>query len=425
MSQQFIPYTPFNVKRLSEAPAPDFIPKVNLPAENDIMSTNMSNSSIHTITAVAHGGYGICRIDGQVCFVPYALPGDSVRVRIVRRTKGVLWGQIEQICEPSPDRIEPPCGCFGACGGCTWLHFAYPAQAQWKQRIVRDSLERIARVEADIARADDPARRLNYRTRAEFHLQNGRMGFYALNTHSLVDIENCLLCHDNLNAALRQLRPLSLKETEIEITVNPEGPDVMVWTQRPRRGLEKHFSAVDWPGKYGARAQFVFDGIPIVNGTFSQSSLLLNRVLKRVVRERVGTPERLLDLYCGNGNFSLDMPESTRVVGLDHSGAAVDAAARVRPDSYRVADEETFAQTLAEPWDTIVLDPPRTGAKAIMERLARADAQTIVYVSCDPATLARDLKTLLAHGWNLRSSTAVDIFPNTPHIETVCQLQRR
>ena len=117
--------------------------------------------------------------------------------------------------------------------------------------------------------------------------------------------------------------------------------------------------------------------------------MILNRVLKRVVRERVGTPERLLDLYCGNGNFSLDMPESTRVVGLDHSGAAVDAAARVRPDSYRVADEETFAQTLAEPWDTIVLDPPRTGAKAIMERLARADAQTIVYVSCDPATLAR------------------------------------
>ncbi len=384
----------------------------------------MPNKSAHTITAVANGGHGICRIEGQVCFVPYALPGDVVTVTITRKTKGVLWGKIDQLIEPGPDRTTPSCTCFEKCGGCAWLHFAYPAQMEWKQRIVRDCLERMAGIEADIGWAEDASLRVGYRTRAEFHLDKGRVGFYEPSSHNIVDIERCPLCHENLNAALQRLRTLKPRDTAIEIVVNPEGPEVMLWTQHPQPKLEPHFTAVNWPSRRKFPSQFMFDGTPIVNGAFSQSSLLLNRVLKNVVHTALGTPASLLDLYCGNGNFSLTLPESTSVLGLDHAAPAVHAASQLRPKAYRVGDERTFMEALAQDWDAIVLDPPRLGAKPIAEALGKAKTNKIVYVSCDPATLARDLKVIAAQGWTVNKVTAVDIFPNTPHIETVCCLTR-
>ena len=124
-------------------------------------------ATIVPITGVAHGGHGVSRIDGQVCFVPYALPGDTVEVRVVRQARGVLWGAIDKLVEPSPHRCAPCCPYFGACGGCMWLHFAYPGQAEWKQRIVKDALERIAGVTADVVWVEDEILRLGYRTRAE------------------------------------------------------------------------------------------------------------------------------------------------------------------------------------------------------------------------------------------------------------------
>jgi 23S rRNA (uracil1939-C5)-methyltransferase len=167
----------------------------------------------------------------------------------------------------------------------------------------------------------------------------------------------------------------------------------------------------------------MFDGAPIVNGAFSQSSLLLNRLLVGLVKDTLGPVDSLLDLYCGNGNFSLQT-KAKSVLGLDHDRFATNAANAIGRGTYRAADETAFCQALRQPWDAVVLDPPRTGAKAIINALAECQAQTIVYVSCDPATLARDLKTLTATGWQLLSTTAVDIFPNTPHIETVCQIKR-
>jgi len=380
--------------------------------------------TIARITALAHGGHGIARIDGQVCFIPYALPGDEVAVRIVRRSKGVLWGAIDRIVTPSPDRIDPGCGVYGRCGACTWLHFAYPAQAEWKTRIVRETLERIARVSTDVAWADDPDRRLHYRTRAEFHGDGTGFGFYAGGSHDVVDVIACPLCHPKLNAALATLRELRVRGS-VEVTINPEGNDVLVWSKKRIPPVERAFERSQWPGAPGKRASFVFDGIPVVNGTFSQSSLLLNRVLLRVVRDAAGHGERVLDLYCGNGNLSLGLEGDRRITGLDRNRAAVDAARETGRGDYRAGNENDFLAAInAEPWDVILLDPPRTGAKAIVPSLAQCKAQRIVYVSCDPATLARDIKTLSAANWHVRSATAVDLFPNTAHVETVCTLER-
>ncbi len=371
------------------------------------------------IERVVPGGDGLGRVGGEVCLVPYALPGDRLRLADVVRLGGVLRGRIEDVLDASPGRVATSCPVFGRCGGCTWLHFAYPAQAEAKRAIVADCFRRIAGHEADVAWAEDASLRLGYRTRATFHATAGRYGFYEAKSHRVADIEQCPLCHPKLNKALAQIRAARL-EGEFDVSINPDGDDILLWTRDPVPGLRDVFPQSNDSRTRGARHQFLFDGVPIVCGGFSQASLYLNRVLRDRVRAAVGQPISVLDLYCGSGNFSIDLGKSVNVLGLDHHAPSIAAAQALGAGEYAVGDEAGFVRAMARaPWDTIVLDPPRQGAKAIIPALARSGARRIVYVSCDPATLARDAKPLFATGWSLCSLTAVDMFPNTAHVECV------
>jgi len=377
-----------------------------------------------TITALAHGGDGIGRVKGQVCFVPYGLPGDHLSVRVTRRANRAMWGEIVDIIEASPDRCAAECHVFGECGGCSWLHFTYPAQAEWKRRIVCELLQRLGGIEADPEWIEDASLRLGYRTRAEFHGDGAALGFYGRRSHAIVDITRCPLCHDRLNAALALLRETAVKGS-VTVTVNPEGEETLVWTRFLRRNLRDRFPLANTPQEDRPRSRFIFDGVPIVNGTFSQSSLLINRSLVKTVHAFVGKPTSLLDLYCGNGNLSATLPQRTRVTGVDQNRMAVQAAREARNAEYRAGDEAVMRKIIQEDdWECILLDPPREGAKTVAPAIAATKARAVVYVSCDPATLARDLKTICGGGWRLVRSAVIDMFPNTPHIETVCRLER-
>jgi len=283
---------------------------------------------------------------------------------------------------------------------------------------------RIAGLEVAVDCVCDENLCLGYRTRAEFHGDGTRLGFYALRSRRVVDVAQCPLCHVRLNAALERLRATT-REGAIELMVNPEGTDTLAWTMRPNPKLRTAFPLANSLYGRGRRSSFLFDGTPIVNGTFTQSSLLLNRLLRQTVCQVVGTPSSLLDLYCGNGNLSLSFADSARVLGLDHNRAAVRAAEAIGAGTYRVGDESAFRKALhTETWAVVLLDPPRTGAKGILDALVACEAQHIVYVSCDPATLARDAKRLAEHGWRVARLRVVDLFPNTAHIESVCQFER-
>ncbi len=370
------------------------------------------------ITNLAHGGYGVGRIDGQVWFVPYGLPGDTVQVEETRRARGIVWGRIQEVPTPSPHRVQQPCPVFGTCGACTWLHFAYPAQLEWKQRIALDTLKRLGGVEPKEAVAvEDPELRLGYRTRSEFQGDGWKRGYYAEGSHDIVDIAACPLCHPKLNEVLAKLRESSVLGP-VEITVNPDGDEVLVWTAKPNRRLAKAFASAQSFESEEDRHRFVFDGVPIVNGTFSQSSLLLNRALRSVVHEALQGAASVLDLYCGAANFSHALEAD--VVGIDHNRAGIQAAQSLGRHDYRLGKEGEFVRAIEEkPWDAILLDPPRTGAIDIMQALAESNAAQIVYVSCDPATLARDAKALIKTGWHMKRATIVDMFPHTAHIESV------
>lgn len=375
------------------------------------------------ITSLAHGGYGVGRIDRQVWFVPYGLPGDILQVSEARRSHGIVWGKIEEIPGPSPHRVQHTCPVFGSCGACTWLHFAYPAQLEWKQRIVLDTLKRLGGVEPRESTAiEDPELRLGYRTRAEFQGDGWKRGFYAEGSHDVIDVTMCPLCHPKLNAALTQVREANVTGP-VEITVNPEGDDVLIWTAKPNRRLLKALPSAQSFESSEDRRQFQFDGVPIINGAFSQSSLLLNRTLRSIIHETLAGAENVLDLYCGSGNLSLALDAD--VIGIDRNRAGIAAAQALQRHDYRDGDDgDIICAVEAKPWGAILLDPPRTGAIAIMQALAESGAARIVYTSCDPATLARDAKVLIKGGWIMTRATVVDMFPNTAHIETVGVFER-
>ena len=379
------------------------------------------------ITTVAHGGDGIGRIDEQVCFVPYALPGDTVSVSITRKTKNALWAKIEKIVSPSPDRTQTSCPVYGECGACSWLHYKYPAQAQAKKKLVTEALARVAGIETDVKWVEDSDLRLGYRTRAEFHGDGEKLGFHRRGSHEIVDIRQCPLCHPKLNEALTKLREVGVKGG-VTVTVNPEaddGEEVLVWSKFSKRKLKQYFPLAQTPKTEGGRMHFAYAGIPVVNGTFAQSSLLLNRLLIKETHAALGTPVSVLDLYCGSGNLSLTLPKTIEVIGMDHNKYGVKAADLKRKGAYLVGGEVKMKKLIAKgEVDTILLDPPRAGAKALVPALADSNVRAIVYVSCDPPSLARDLKILTQANWKLTQCTALDLFPNTPHVETVCRLER-
>lgn len=378
-----------------------------------------------TITDLAHGGFGIARVKGQVCFIPYALPGDQISIKVTRTMRGYIWGSIETILTPSPARlVSAPCPVFGRCGGCSWLHFSYPDQAKWKQHIVAECFRRITGISVEPEWTEDESLRLGYRTRAEFHCDATNWGFYERQSHRVIPITSCPLCHPAVNSALNKIKSISTLNS-VEVTANPDTGDVLVWSKQPCRELEAMFPSFDYPNSNKPRASFSYDGAVIVNGTFSQSSLLLNRLLVRVVRNLVGSPDNLLDLYCGNGNLSLAYASSIPVVGLDHNEEAIQSVPSRALGDYRVASEEKFQAALQEKtWDVVLLDPPRKGAKTLMPALASCKTGAIVYVSCDPATLARDAQILLQNGWKISQVNVVDMFPHTHHIETVARFVR-
>jgi 23S rRNA (uracil1939-C5)-methyltransferase len=378
-----------------------------------------------TIDSVAHGGDGVGRVEGQVCFVPFALPGETVRVEITRKAKNLLRAKLLEVIEASPHRVKPACNHHGRCGACLWGHFGYPGQAEWKQRIVGEALARIAGVETDVAWVENADLRHGYRTRAEFHGDGKGFGFFAVGTHDVVDLQMHPSCCDSLNNNLQKLRELKPKGG-VTVTVNPEGEEVLVWTKFARRSIKQRFPRANSAKEDTVgRSYFLFDGAPIVNGCFSQSSLPLNRLLVKAAQAAMGKPVSVLDCYCGNGNLSIALPERCEVVGMDHNRDATRAARKISERDYRKGDEEKMRALIGkDQWDVILLDPPRTGAKELMPALAASHARALVYVSCDPATLARDVKTLAAEGWKLTQCTAIDMFPNTPHVETVARLER-
>ena len=432
---------------------------------------------VATIDRLAFGGNGVCRIDGMVCFVPFSCPGDEVALRITSRKKSYCTASIAEIMTSSAARTAPECAIFGRCGGCHWQHISYPAQLEQKRTILAETLWRGARVPADLIEDVVPADvTYGYRKRLQFkvavHHGKTAIGFYRQGTHHVEDAAGgCPIAAPIINQTLHRFRGV-LKgypgiEAVTQLTVDAGDSGVIVFIHQsgncsrkskdylrstaedlwPCTGLfvrtdlhdsgEKIWgeSAISYRMNQADPAQKPLE-LMYPPGGFAQVHQRQNAVMLAVIRrlaEFVPT-EHLLDLYCGNGNFSLPLAaEVASVVGIEGNAASVLAAERNR-DINRVANVSFFcddaasgvARLLAQghTFDTVLLDPPRAGADDVVAGIALLQPGKIIYVSCDPSTLARDCGLLSGCGYRVVTTVPVDMFPQTFHIESVTLLCR-
>ncbi len=399
------------------------------------------------LEGIAHGGESLGRHEGKVVFVPYAIPGETVRARIVTEKRSWARAALVEVLEPSPDRVEPPCPYFGPdrCGGCQWQHIAYERQLTLKQEVVIDQLRRIGKM------ADPPVRPtlavgapFGYRNHMQFTVApDGRLGLLKADSRHVIPVDACLLLHPSLADVYDALELAweGLRRVVLRCGVNTGERMVIFETdeeEMPELEVDIPISIVlHRKGK----APFPLVGLPYIHevvagkrfrvssDSFFQVNTAGAEALVRLVREFLAPKghETLLDLYCGVGLFGFSLAEEVGlVVGIDASESAMEDAAFNAQElglenvALHEGPVEEVLEALWEPADLAVMDPPRAGAgKTVCEHLRRLRVRRLAYVSCDPATFARDATYLTALGYRLRVVQPVDMFPQTYHVETV------
>lgn len=375
------------------------------------------------IERILPGGYGLAHAEGKTVFVSLAAPGDRLRVRVERQQGNVLFASIEEILSASPVRIEPPCPYFGRCGGCDFQQLAYEDQLAAKAEIIRDCLQRIARLDAvpEIVVTASP-RDWRYRMRAMWQIdQNERtIGYYERGSRRVCDVVDCAVLMPELQETLERVRatewhefPSDLKHLEVVagengVSLAPE------FAEFETRELE--LAIGDERYSYNAEAFFQIN------------PALLAPLIEFALADVSG--DSAIDLYCGVGLFTLPLARRFKqVIGVESNANATRFAkrnvARARLENARVITAgvaEWFRGRTLHP-DFLLLDPPRAGAESsVIKGILDFRAPRVTYVSCDPATLARDLKKLIAGGYAIEALRAFDLFPQTHHVETVVRL---
>ena len=404
----------------------------------------------------AAGGRMIARVEGQVVLVADAIPGERVQARVERIGKGVVYAQTLAVEERSADRRDPfpdP-----LCGGCLYSHIAYPRQLELKAQVIADAFKRIGHLElpaaVNVARSPEQG----YRMRARFHVRGHRLGFFRENSHEVCDARTTrqLLPEtadtlDQLMAAMRSLGVESVREIELSENVDATERAVFLDSGLPigEAGLARMADTGGLTGLGSAWGAFgsphVSDSLPLAGGhitlrrhvqAFFQGNRFLLGALASHVAAQLPEGSSVLDLYAGVGLFSIAAAAARRatVVAVEGDLFAADdlqanAAAAGGAVTALRAPVETIGAGLSAAnrrFDVVIVDPPRTGlSREALDNALQVRAPRLIYVSCDVATLARDARRIVDHGYAIARADAFDLFPNTPHVETVVVFERR
>jgi 23S rRNA (uracil1939-C5)-methyltransferase len=410
-------------------------------------------------------GLGLARYHGQVLFVPHVLPGERVRARVQRIARGYAEMRLVEVVSPAPARRSPPCPYAPRCGGCAHQEVDYAAQLTLKEAVLQETLGR-SRVEWSAPIPVQPSPEQAWRTRASFHLgmaaEGLRLGLFEEGTHRVVDVETCLQVSPAMNRAARglleALRPrprLASLIQGIELAESSDGAQLvaaLVVAGDPGAASDASalVSEVPWltglglATERGPASEFVLlKGAPYVETTvdgvafrahvrsFFQGNRFLLEPLARAAVAPLPAEGKVLDLYSGVGLFALLAARGGRPVRSAemHPLAVEDARVNAKRAGLEVRIDAAEVRAALAAWpveagESIVLDPPRSGVEApVLEAIAARAPGTIVYVSCDPPTLGRDLARLVAKGYRIESLQAFDLFPDTFHLETIAVLR--
>ena len=420
-----------------------------------------------TIETLVNGGAGLARHAGRVVFIPHVAVGDVVLCRVTKIRKSFLEAEICKIVELSPIRQQPLCPVAGECGGCQWQHLPYSEQLHWKESLFRDSLVRQCSVDsARVLPILAAQQEWSYRSRIQIKCEKREnafvTGFFRSKSHDIVALEHCPLIAPELNEVLRSLRRLfdnsvyaaSISQIDLMIDDRRQSAAVIHYAGDKISALAETIVAAALPVNILLQTKTRRKLMPVTGngtltievddppilldysaGSFAQINLEQNR---RMVKKVIGFAslsgvETVLDLFCGMGNFSFPLAKrARRVVGVEASSSSIKMANKncrqqnignvTFHNRSAVGALTFFLQQRSV--DLVVLDPPRSGAIEVMNECIDRPVQRIIYVSCNPQTLTRDLKILVNGGYELVSSLPVDMFPQTHHCESITLLQR-
>jgi tRNA/tmRNA/rRNA uracil-C5-methylase (TrmA/RlmC/RlmD family) len=337
---------------------------------------------------VAFGGAGVGRVDGKIVFVPLTIDGERIEAELIEHRSGFDRAQLKKIVLRSVHRAEPVCPVFGRCGGCDYQHIAYDHQLELKRRQVKKLLERIGRIsDVEVSATIPCANQYAFRNRITVHAMQGRIGFFAKNSRNVVDVEFCAIASPAVNEELKELRAKGLRDGQ----------------HRTLRGA----------------------GVP---RTFTQTNEFIATALLEYLASHA-TGEVLVDAYCGSGFFGHALADRFRsVIGLDWSEPAIAAARKAANpnEEYVCGDVSEAIESVLEKYhpETVILDPSADGVQGrVTDALATKPPNRLIYVSCNPATLARDLSRLKKR-FRVIAIQPFDMFPQTAEIETVAVMER-
>lgn len=420
-----------------------------------------------TVETLINGGAGLARYEGRVVFIPHTAIGDRVSCRVTKVKKHYLEAELVEIIEPGEQRIAPACSVAGECGGCQWQHLPYAEQLRIKEDLFRETLVRKCGVDAGLVKPIVPsAQPWNYRSRAQLKCHSTAegflTGFYRAKSRYVIGIDQCPLIADELNSTLAQVRELikgtafASKVAQLDLAHGDDGKQSLVVHYQGtesaalrqlllgaqlkcdillQRGGKSSLKVIQGDGKLLLRVDDPSLELNYATGSFAQINLEQNRRLVEATLDLIDWcgDETVVDLYCGMGNFSLPLARRAgRVVGVEESKLSITTAREnallneLTNTQFHAASAEGFLSGQGRDLnpEVVLIDPPRSGAYSVMEELLASSVSKLVYVSCDPQTLARDLGVLVDSGWSLISSQPFDMFPQTYHCESVSLLVR-
>ena len=379
-----------------------------------------------TIDALTNLGSGLGRIDGWVVFVPFCLPGERVKARVYRNDKNFSQADLVEVLEPSPDRANPQCPLFGSCGGCQYQHLDYAKQLDWKTRQVGELMQHMAGITYPVNHCLSTDQIWNYRSKITPHFdqpRNGEIGAIGFrgNTSRLVDVKQCPIAMNEINAALPEIRD-NIRATAHKYK---RGATILLRATQGRVETDPKATAIEEVGelKFKFLAGDFFQNNPFILPSFT------GYVAKHAA---VGDVKYLVDAYCGSGLFALTLSKSFQeVAGVEVSETSCEWARKnaqangITNAKFLTASAEAIFAEISFPGNetAVVIDPPRKGSTPeFLDQLIQFGPARVVYVSCDPATQVRDLKHLVAGGYQLADVQPFDLFPHTRHLECVMTL---
>jgi 23S rRNA (uracil1939-C5)-methyltransferase len=390
-----------------------------------------------TVEKLVYGGDGLARVEGRVVLAPFVLPGERIRVQAWREQPGLVRAHTLEVLEPAAERVAAPCPVYGRCGGCHYQHAPYEYQLAAKRAILVDQLRRLGKIPPPERIATAAAEPWGYRNRVQLHIEGRHLGYREAGSHSLCETGHCAIASPKINDVVhvlagmmrdsrwpRFVRSIEIFTDEQRVQLNVLASDQPVakrffdWCAEQIAGMVQ--GALDYQGRFRVSR----------NSFFQVNRFLLERLVEVALEGAEG--ETALDLYSGVGLFSMALARVFKEVTAVESGSGAVRDLEFNAERAGLANlraeqgtAEEYLQKLERPPDLVLLDPPRAGlGKAVVRRLAELRPRQLTIVSCDPATLARDLAGLTAAGYRVEQMTLVDLFPQTFHLETVVRIGR-